>query len=125
VNPAHLETGTHQDNSTDMVERGRSAKGEQNGSRLHPERLARGEQISNAKLTYDDVVEIRVLLGFGVPNRQIAEQFDVGKSLVSKIKRGKIWKHVTPASRAQSPRHKCDNRICVKTQACMVVYAKS
>jgi hypothetical protein len=88
VNPDHLETGTFQDNSNDMVERGRSLKGENHGA---------------AKLTEDDVVEIKVLLGFGVPQRQIAEQFGVSQHLISRINTGIQWAHVTPASRAQSP----------------------
>jgi len=98
VNPDHLETGTSQDNSTDMVERGRSLKGDKNPSRLHPERVARGEQIGNAKLTYDDVVEIKVLLGFGVSGAQLAKQFGVRTSQISRINTGQRWSHVNPAS---------------------------
>lgn len=45
-NPAHLELGTIADNNRDAVERGRTAKGEQNG---------------NAKLTAEQVREIRRL----------------------------------------------------------------
>ena len=98
VNPDHLETGTHQDNANDRVERGRSAKGDKSGARLHPEKMPRGENHHNSKLTYDDVVEIKVLLGFGVTQEQIAEQFGVGDPTISKIKRGILWSHVIPAS---------------------------
>lgn len=42
VNPSHLELGTPRDNDDDRVRRGRSAFGDRNGSRLYPERLARG-----------------------------------------------------------------------------------
>ncbi len=42
-NPAHLLIGTTQDNTQDRNERGRTAAGDFNGSRQHPERLRRGE----------------------------------------------------------------------------------
>jgi hypothetical protein len=83
VNPDHLKTGTHQDNMDDKVERNRQIKGENHG---------------NAKLTEDDVVEIRVLLGFGVYQRQIARQFGISQYIITRINTGKNWKHVNPAS---------------------------
>jgi hypothetical protein len=43
VRPDHLALGTNADNSADMVRKGRQATGDQNGSRLHPERLKRGD----------------------------------------------------------------------------------
>jgi len=77
VNPAHLHTGTHQQNIDDKVEKNRQAKGEQIG-----------------KLTDDDVFEIKVLIGFGVPQRQIAKQFNMSQSLISRVSRGIAWKHI-------------------------------
>jgi hypothetical protein len=76
VNPDHLETGTQQDNMNDMLERNRQY----------------------CKLTEDDVIEIRVLLGFGVRQVQLAEQFGVSQYIISRINTGRIWKHVNPAS---------------------------
>ena len=87
VNPAHLETGTQQDNMNDKLERGRQP---------------RGEGHCNSKLTEDNVVEIKILLGFGVPATHIVKQFGVSASTIYHIKTGKTWAHVTPASRAQS-----------------------
>jgi hypothetical protein len=81
VNPDHLEVGTQQDNVNDMFERGRhvACKGERNG---------------RAKLTEDDVREIRVLLGFDISQRDIAKQFNVGQTIIYQIKIGKSWAHV-------------------------------
>ena len=77
VNPAHLLTGTQKENMADKIERNRQY----------------------FKLTKDDVVEIKVLLGFGVSGRQIAQQFGVTPSTVYSIDKGKTWAHVIPASR--------------------------
>ncbi len=44
VKPDHLFTGTHQDNSSDTVRKGRQAKGTRHGSYTHPERVARGNR---------------------------------------------------------------------------------
>jgi len=41
--PEHLYPGTNKQNSADMVRRGRSAVGDRNASRKHPERLQRGD----------------------------------------------------------------------------------
>lgn len=69
VNPEHLKMGTHQDNSNDMVERGR---------------VARGEKVASSKLTDQEVDEIRDLYNntsytqndignfYGVSQRQIS-----------------------------------------------------
>lgn len=42
TNPADLIIGTSLDNDLDRMQRGRSACGDRNGSRLYPERLVRG-----------------------------------------------------------------------------------
>jgi DNA-directed RNA polymerase specialized sigma24 family protein len=54
-----------------------------------------GEHNGNARLSEDEVREIRQLSEQGVPQRAIADEFGVSQSIVSKIKRGTAWAHVT------------------------------
>lgn len=49
VNGEHLEKGTQKQNREDSIRRGRTATGDRNGSRTHPERLPRGEDHWTAK----------------------------------------------------------------------------
>jgi len=76
VNPAHLFLGTVADNSRDMVSK---------------ERQARGEAHSQAKLTEQEVYEIRALLKAGYPQREIASAYDVDYRTINDIKTGKTW----------------------------------
>ncbi len=55
---------------------------------------ARGERINTAKLTEDQVREIRSLSAAGMSNRKLAEQFGVNNSQISRIVNRKLWTHV-------------------------------
>lgn len=77
-NPDHLEEGTKLDNSRDMVERGRSM---------------RGERHRDAVLTEDDVRNIRSMRG--VKSVEVAKMFGISRQNVNSIWSGKSWKHVT------------------------------
>jgi len=78
----HLFLGTNADNVADKVRKGR-AKG------------MPGVLNSKAKLTETDVSEIRRLRASGMIARCIAEQFNVGRSMVSHITNRRFWKHVS------------------------------
>jgi hypothetical protein len=72
----NLRWDTPVNNKADMV---------RHGTRL------RGELINTAKLTVDNVLEIRRV---GYPLRQHAEKFNVTEALVCAILKRKVWKHV-------------------------------
>jgi hypothetical protein len=78
VNPRHLRWATVYENMADMVEHGTVPLGERNG---------------HAKLTEEDVREIKRLRG-KVTQRELAERFGITHSNVAQIHRGYSWKHV-------------------------------
>jgi len=73
INPEHLETGTHQDNMDDKMERGRYT-------------CNSGETHQNAKLTQQDVADIRKEHERGVlTQRMLADVYGVSCSTISLI----------------------------------------
>jgi len=80
VKPSHLSLGTHQDNMRDRDAKGRQPVGINNG---------------RAKLTEEDVIEIKTRLAAGLETQQvIANDFNVNHQQISRIKNGKLWKHI-------------------------------
>lgn len=77
-NPAHLFIGTPQDNMTDRNIKNRQAKGESQGS---------------AKLTANNVFEIRERLT-NETLKTIAASYGVTKQTISKIKNKRSWSHL-------------------------------
>jgi hypothetical protein len=111
VNPKHLWLGTHQDNQTDKVEKGRQAKGDRSGSRLHPERRSRGQKHSEAvkrntprgerhhgaKLTNKDVIEIRHIYKIGVVTiMELAIRYRLHPDSIKNVVYRRTWKHILP-----------------------------
>lgn len=109
VNPDHLWLGTHQDNSHDMVRKGRSAKGKRSPARLYPESLKRGDdhwsrqkpklvtkgsRHHKAKITESTVKSIRERVSNGENIKLISEEFDMHLSSIYLMVNRKTWKHV-------------------------------
>lgn len=92
VNPNHLLLGTFQDNSNDMVERGRMLKGEK-WHNAHNGTVPYGERHGTAKLRESDVIEILSLLRDGLPQRKIAKQYGVVQGTIANLKKDG-WLHL-------------------------------
>lgn len=80
INPEHLFVGTTAANIADMFAKGRNS-------------CVRGSEQHLSKLSEADVVAIREAKGFLL--RELAVKFGVHVSVISKIRKGKIWSHVT------------------------------
>jgi hypothetical protein len=83
VNPKHLFLGTNGDNNTDRSQKGRNA-------------IVVGAQRYNAKLT-DEVV--RAIKSSQETQLALAHRHGVSASVISRIKSGKIWKHVKTSAK--------------------------
>lgn len=96
-NGRHMIAGNATENAADAIERSRfrPASGERHGSRTHPERTARGERVGGAKLTEDQVKEIRALYaGGGITQAAMGQRFGVKRETIGRITRGQNWFHV-------------------------------
>lgn len=59
---------------------------------------ARGERINTARLTEDQVREIRALYDAGVPVRQLADRFGMSQHPIRQITLRRSWRHVPEAA---------------------------
>lgn len=83
-NPAHLSTGTHADNTADMMAKGRDRHG--------TVRVC-GENHPNHKLTTEAVIAMRRrFTGARGEINALALEYGVSHQRVSKVVRGKIWR---------------------------------
>ena len=79
VNPSHLFLGTIADNQQDMASKGRSTQGEK-----HPK----------AKLTNNDITDIRQLLSKGIYQKDVALFYNISQPAISLINTGRHWPHI-------------------------------
>lgn len=78
VNPSHVYYGTRKQNVDDMYRRGRA-------------RI--GERAANAKLTTDQVVDIRTRFAAGENGATLRAEYGLSSGHLSHIVNGKTWKH--------------------------------
>ena len=111
VRPDHLFLGTQADNIRDARKKGRLAQGEKHGARLHPEsrprgathysrlepeRLARGERHGCAKLTPQQVQEIRCS---PLSRQDLARRYGVSASGIDGVRSRRTWRHLPEEER--------------------------
>lgn len=87
VNPDHLFLGTHSDNFQDADKKGRN----QPLRDKHP----LGSNHGNAKLTESDIPHIIQALKDGTSHEELSQKYGVSKAVISEIRNGKLWKHIT------------------------------
>jgi hypothetical protein len=82
VNPDHLFLGTAEDNVNDMMAKGRHS-------------ALRGSQCWNAKLTEQDVLDIRRLYAQGnISTRALGKKYGVTKTAILWVIQEKNWRHL-------------------------------
>ena len=81
VNPSHLFVGTHEENMSDMSEKGRSPK-------------MPGEKNPAAKLKTENILDIRKRKADGETLEEIANRYKISFQHVSDIVNLKRWKHI-------------------------------
>lgn len=82
INPDHLETGTHADNSRDMVARNR-------------QRDQKGSNHNMSRVTEEEVISIRKRYSEGgVFQTELAEEYGLTQTAISAIIRRKTWRHI-------------------------------
>jgi DNA invertase Pin-like site-specific DNA recombinase len=81
INVAHLHLGTHRDNMLEMWER-------------RPPRRMRGEEHPRARLTSEQVKQIRGLLSRGESTLRIARNYGVARHAITAIRDAETWRHV-------------------------------
>jgi len=82
VNPKHLFLGTFQDNTDDMLRKGRFTP-------------ARGSDQGSAVLVEERIVDIFMLHQNGWTQKAIGQQFGISQQGISDVLRRKTWRHVS------------------------------
>lgn len=95
VNPEHLYLGTPKNNARDAVERGQIATGERHGRYTRPDSRLAGTKNPNAKLTAEQVAELRTF--FDLSDWTLAKAaayYNVSISTISRAVRGDSYKGI-------------------------------
>lgn len=82
-NPEHLQLGTFAENSADMAQKGRAARGERNAA---------------SRLTEEQVREIRRRIAAGETRTAVGAAFGVSRVMAGYIAARKFWAHVKEAA---------------------------
>lgn len=88
VNPAHLFAGTDKENTADMFSKGRGNS-------------PRGTRNRHARLTEEQVLEIRRLHACGRRQSELAQEYGVETPAISKIVLGKNWRYLIPGGASE------------------------
>ena len=93
---SNLEWCDHTRNMRHAEEMGRMnrATGDRNGLRAHPESVSRGERNGWARLTEEDIRDIRMALASGEQGNVIAARFGCSAAHISRIGKRMCWSHV-------------------------------
>lgn len=91
VNVEHLWLGTNADNMADKVAKGRQSRGP---SAKHRQRTPRGERVGLAKLTAEQVIDIRAHAANGETQVSLASRFGVVQQNIHNIVHRKTWAHI-------------------------------
>lgn len=94
VNPYHLRGGSVRENALDALSRNRLCSGDRQWTRVHPERLKRGESHHFSKLVEHQVLEIRRLRTLGATTNELRLKFNVCRNLILMIVNRSIWTHI-------------------------------
>jgi HNH endonuclease len=94
-NPLHLWLGTLQSNRQDAMNKGRQARGTAAGVHTKPEAFPRGEQHPKAKLTVQQVLDIRECYAEGfITMHDLGEYYGVSDFAIKCIIHRKTWRHI-------------------------------
>ena len=86
VNPSHLKPGSQAENNRDKVLHGTTNKGKK-----CPWIINKGKSNPNAKLTEQDVLDIR---SSDKKTKVLAEHYNLGQEQIRRIKRRDMWTHI-------------------------------
>lgn len=84
--PDHLWLGTHKQNNDDKIAKGRQA--------YNKPPIKKGSDNASAKLTEEQVREIKILIAKGHSCYGIAKDYGVSKQTILRIKNGVNWSHI-------------------------------